>query len=116
MSPGERRSPPVEREANGAADAAPNRILERCEHAYQRPSADNDLAICIQCGRIVGGLTRAGEIELIALSVCWGGEPGEIGDGGDDYAIRVPVRRGGQPAQIPSRNGHDKAKWGAVAV
>ena len=92
-------------------------IAARCEHQHQRQTVDRDIAVCAACGRIVGALSRAGEIELIALSVRWGGEPGEIGGGGDDYGIRVAATTDANAPVKPERNGHEKkAKWGAVAV
>jgi len=47
----------------------------------------------------------------------WAPEPGEIGEtGGDDYGISVPVKSGKNFPLTSERNGHEKAKWGAVAV
>jgi hypothetical protein len=89
----------------------PSPNLTVCEHPFQRASANDDFSICSSCGRITAPLTRAGEIELIAMLTKWAPEPGEIGDGGDDYAISRPV------TIPPSRNGHEeRAKWGAVTV
>jgi hypothetical protein len=114
VSAGERESPrPDKPEGTDATGITSTAILERCEHAYQRPTTDGDLAICSGCGRICGALTTDGKVELLCLSLRWSSGLGEVGEtGGDDYAIRVP---GATPA--PSRNGHEKpARWGAVAV
>jgi len=82
-----------------------------CEHKHQRETADTDLAICIECGRIACALNPSGEVELIILSIRWAGVPD---GGGDDYTLRAPVKV--FQYRTPSRNGHAKPEPGMVRV
>jgi hypothetical protein len=62
-----------------------------------RPSADGHFLLDRHTGRIVGALTREGEVELVAMRTRW--TRNHRSDGGEDYAVKKSPQ--------PSGNGRE---------